>query len=73
MKNDLFIDTIKLDKDKIDDFNKYPFNIKCIKNFSNIRLNKSVTFLYIRKVRFFEKKSNLCIDKHIFYKVHLSY
>ena len=30
-------------------------------------------FLYIRKVRFFEKKSNLCIDKHIFYKVHLSY
>lgn len=45
MKNDLFIDTIKLDKDKIDDFNKYPFNIKCIKNFSNIRLNKSVTFL----------------------------
>ena len=36
-------------------------------------LSLLITFLSIRKLRFFGWKSNLCIDKHIFYKVHLSY
>ena len=30
-------------------------------------------YLSIRKLRFFGWKSNLCIEEHIFYIVHLSY
>jgi len=33
MKEDLFIDTIKMDDVSEDEKDKYPFNIECIKNF----------------------------------------
>lgn len=45
MKKDLFIDTIHIDTQKINNLNKYPFNIECIKNFNDIKLMHPVTFL----------------------------
>ena len=35
---------IVLDRAKIDNFNKYPFNIKIAKNFKELEFNKPVTF-----------------------------
>lgn len=40
----LFITRITLEKDKIEDFNKYPFNIDVVKNFEEIKLTSPVTF-----------------------------
>ena len=45
MNNNLFITKISLDRDKIKDYNVYPFNIGVVKNFKEIRINKPVTFL----------------------------
>ena len=43
--NSLFVNRIKLNKDDID-VNQYPFNIKCLKNFDELRIDNSVTFFY---------------------------
>ncbi len=45
MNSNLFIKTISLERDKIDNFDIYPFNIDVVKNLSVIKLNKPVTFL----------------------------
>lgn len=45
MEKDLFIDTITIDDVDSKMKDKYPFNIKCVKNFKGIKLNKRVTFL----------------------------
>ena len=45
MNRNLIISKIELDRREIEDFNKYPFNIKIIKNFKNLEFNKNVTFL----------------------------
>lgn len=44
MNSNLFIRKIVLDRAKIDNFNKYPFNIKIAKNFKELEFNKPVTF-----------------------------
>ena len=44
MNSNLFIRKIVLDRDKIDNFNKYPFNIEIVKNFKELEFNKPVTF-----------------------------
>ena len=44
MNSNLFIRKIVLDRDKIDNFNKYSFNIEIVKNFKELEFNKSVTF-----------------------------
>ena len=36
MNNNLFITKISLDRDKIKDYNVYPFNIGVVKNFKEI-------------------------------------
>ena len=43
--NNLFVKKIVLEKDKIDNFDVYPFNIDVISNLDEIRFNKNVTFL----------------------------
>lgn len=43
--NDLFINRIILDRNMIKNYNEYPFNIDCIKNFNKLDLTKNVTFL----------------------------
>ena len=43
--NDLFVKKIVLERDKIDNFDVYPFNIDVIRNLNEIRFNKNVTFL----------------------------
>jgi len=40
----LIIKRISLDKDEIDDFNKYPFNIELVKNFEELKFKSPVTF-----------------------------
>lgn len=45
LDNNLFVKKILLDKDKIENFNIYPFNIKVIKEFDELTLTKPVTFL----------------------------
>ena len=44
MNSNLFIRKIVLDRAKIDNFNKYPFNIEIAKNFKELEFNKPVTF-----------------------------
>lgn len=41
----LFLEDITLDRDSIDNFEIYPFNIKVIKNFDKLELKSPVTFL----------------------------
>ena len=41
----LFVTKIILEKDKIEQFNNYPFNIELIKNFTELNLTSPVTFL----------------------------
>lgn len=43
--NNLFVKKIVLERNKIDNFDEYPFNIDVIKNLDEIRFNKNVTFL----------------------------
>lgn len=45
MKNDLFVTSVRLDRNKIDNFDVYPFNVEVIKNFEELKFNKNVTFL----------------------------
>lgn len=45
LDNKLFVEKISLDREKIDNWDVYPFNIDIIKNFREMTLNKSVTFL----------------------------
>ena len=42
--NDLIIKRISLDRDKIEDFSVYPFNIDLVKNFSELEIKSPVTF-----------------------------
>ena len=44
MDSNLFVKTIELERDKIESFDKYPFNIEIVKNFDELRLTKPVTF-----------------------------
>ena len=43
-ESDLFIKKISLEKELVDNFDKYPFNIEVIKNFNEIKFNSPVTF-----------------------------
>ena len=45
MDSQLFVTKIKLERDKIEDFSIYPFNIEVLKNMDEINLTKPVTFL----------------------------
>lgn len=45
MDSNLFIKKIILERDKINNFNVYPFNIEVIKNLNEIEFSKPVTFL----------------------------
>jgi len=42
--SDLIIKKIYLDREKIEDFEKYPFNINVVKNFKELNLDSHVTF-----------------------------
>lgn len=42
---DLFANRIRLNRENIDT-NRYPFNIKCLKKFEELRIDNSVTMLY---------------------------
>ena len=41
----LFVNIVRLNKDNIDN-SKYPFNIKCLSNFEELKIDNSVTLLY---------------------------
>lgn len=43
-EKELFIKEISLKKDRIDNYNNYPFNIDLVKNFNSIKLTSPVTF-----------------------------
>ena len=45
MDSKLFVTRIALDRDRISNFDNYPFNIEVIKQLDEIRLTKPVTFL----------------------------
>lgn len=45
MNSNLFVTKVALDREKIDNFNIYPFNIAVIKNFNELKINSPVTFL----------------------------
>ena len=42
--SNLFVKKIILDRDKIDNFENYPFNIEIIKNFDELEFDTPVTF-----------------------------
>ena len=42
---ELFVNRIKLNKNNIDS-SKYPFNIKCLKDFDELKLDNAVTMFY---------------------------
>ncbi|MCI8485474.1 MAG: AAA family ATPase [Lachnospiraceae bacterium] len=44
MNNDLFVRKIVFEREKVEDFNTYPFNIEVIKGLEEIELQKPVTF-----------------------------
>ena len=44
MNNNLMIKNITLERDKINSFDEYPFNIEVVKNFEELRFHKPVTF-----------------------------
>lgn len=45
LESKLFIKKIILEREEIEDFNKYPFNIEVIKNFKEFEFTSPVTFL----------------------------
>lgn len=45
MKTDLFIEHVDFLRDKVDDFERYPFNIPVIKDFYGVDFHAPVTFL----------------------------
>ena len=44
-KMNQFIRSVKLNRDKIENFNKYPFNLPIIKNLDKIEFHPNVTFI----------------------------
>ena len=44
LDDSLIVRKIILERDKIEDFNKYPFNIEIVKNFEELTLDSPVTF-----------------------------
>lgn len=44
LNSNLFIDKISLNRDKINSFDEYPFNIEIIKNFNELKFTEPVTF-----------------------------
>jgi len=44
INSDLIVKKITMDRNKIDDFNKYPFNIEIVKNFEELNFKAPVTF-----------------------------
>ena len=44
MDSDLIVTRIELDRDKIDSFDQYPFNIDVVKDFHELKLTSPVTF-----------------------------
>ena len=45
MTDDLFIKEITLERSKINDFTKYPFNIKCLEKLKKLNISSPVTFI----------------------------
>jgi len=49
----LFVNRIRLNKNNID-YSKYPFNIKCLSKFDELKIDNSVTMFYgengVRKI-----------------------
>lgn len=49
----LFVNSIRLNKENIDN-SKYPFNIRCLNNFNELKIDNFVTLFYgengVRKV-----------------------
>lgn len=45
MKEKLFLESIRLKREEIPNFDIYPFNIQAIKNFKEVKFNQPVTFL----------------------------
>lgn len=43
--NDLFIQKLRLKRENIENYNKYPFNIPCIKDFDELKFDTPVTFI----------------------------
>ena len=41
----LFVNIVRLNKDNIDN-SKYPFNIKCLSSFDELKIDNSVTLFY---------------------------
>lgn len=41
----LFVNRVRLNKDNIDN-SKYPFNIKCLSKFDELKIDNSVTLFY---------------------------
>lgn len=64
MKNHLFIENITFNRDKVEDFTEYPFNIELIKNFRSLELTSPVTFFIgengIGKSTFIESLAVAC-------------
>ncbi len=44
IESNLIVKKISLEKDKIDSFDKYPFNIDVVKNFDELKFDSQVTF-----------------------------
>lgn len=44
LDSNLIIKKISLDRDKIDNFDDYPFNIELVKNFNELEFKSPVTF-----------------------------
>ena len=45
IESNLIIKKIFLERDKIESFDKYPFNIEVVKNFEELNFDSQVTFL----------------------------
>ena len=45
MNSNLMVKSILFERDKVESFEKYPFNIKTVKNFTELKLESPVTFL----------------------------
>ena len=44
MESNLIVKRISLERDKIDSFDRYPFNIDIVKNFDELNFDSQVTF-----------------------------
>ena len=50
MESNLIVKRISLERDKIDSFDRYPFNIDIVKNFDELNFDSQVTFLLEKMV-----------------------